>query len=155
MHRNINDYRSIEQVVCLLNSWLNASSDPKWRTCEVIYHCPIRTPEYYTPHVGTSHSDWPMLINSFRESDWFVQGPLSAVTSSCQCTVCVWYSKAVEKLGKSYASNWYVSQRPAFQQLNLFCFAKSSLDLLGDSSAILGPSNAFFEVVCGQQLVPV
>lgn len=57
------------------------------------FTAPIRTQAYWTPHVGTPRCDWPPLLNSFGEPNWSVHDPLAAVGSSCQCTVCVWYSE--------------------------------------------------------------
>lgn len=50
------------------------------------------------PTWGMLFCDWSALLNSFGAPHWSEQGPLSAVGSSCQCTVCVWYS-AAEELG--------------------------------------------------------
>lgn len=112
--------RNIYNYLCLLQvRQLNTSLDPKWRRYEVIYHSPMGTQGYYLPHVGTSLSDRLMQLNSFGESDWLVRGPLAAVESSCQCTVCVWYSKR----WKNWVNRMQAIaslQHPTFLRFNLF-----------------------------------
>lgn len=72
---------------------VNVSTNPKWRTCEVTFQSPITIQVDCLPHVGMLCYDWPSLLNSFGEPNWSVRDPLSAVRSSCQYAVCVWYSE--------------------------------------------------------------
>lgn len=104
-----------------------------------------------SPHVGALRRYWLPSRHSFGEPNWSVRDPLSAVGSSCQYSVCVWYSER--------RRNWFPLSRPAPQTRRTKQTGRSPKDTswtrLGIRLLPLDLISTSFEVACGQQLIPV
>lgn len=105
-----------------------------------------------SPHVGILRRYWLPWRHSFGEPNWSAGDPLSAVGSSCQYPVCVWYSE--ELVLPQPASAPQTRREDKTKKKNGRSPKDTSRTRLGIRLLPLDLISTSFEVACGQQPIP-